>query len=207
MREEIVKVAELVTPSSNTRIHPDKQIEEICKSYRMFGQFRPLVVDESNQVWAGNGLLEALRRMGVETAKAYRVVGLSETQKKKLMLADNKTFSLGFDNLVNIDEVMKSLDDFDIPGYDEDTLSKLYSDIDEVLGDITSYGKMETVDAQAIIAEEQKERERVQAAVPVESKPAPEPAQVVSAVEHEPMPKQEIRKYVICPKCGEKVWL
>lgn len=207
MKEEIVKVADLVTPESNTRIHPEKQIDELCKSYKMFGQFRPLIVDENNMVWAGNGLLQALKKMGVETATAYRVTGMTETQKKKLMLADNKTFSLGFDNLSNIDEVMKSLDDFEIPGYDADTLSKLYSDIDEVMGDIENYGTMQQDDAKAIMQEEAKEQERVQSAVAVPAQPEPSPAQIATAVEAEPLPKQEVRKFVICPKCGEKVWL
>lgn len=207
MVEEIVRIADLKTPASNTRNHPQKQIDELCKSYQMFGQIRPFVVDEDNFVWAGNGLLAALKSLGVETGRAYRVTGLSESQKKKLMLADNKTFSLGFDNLLSIDEVMKSLDDFEIPGYDEDTLEKLYADIEEVTGDAVGFGEIEQEEAKAILAREEAERAKVESAVPVAPQPAPAPEQAATAIEHEPLPKQEVRKFVICPKCGEKIWL
>ena len=205
MVEEIVKIADLKTPEINTRNHPEKQIDELCKSYQQFGQIRPFVIDEDNNVWAGNGLLAALRRLGVETGKAYRVTGLSETQKRKLMLADNKTFSLGFDNLIAIDDVMKSLDDFEIPGYDPDTLERLYAEIDEVTEGAAAFDGIDEEEVKAIKEKENEEREKVQAAVPVTPQPAP--AKHEPAVEHEPLPKSEVRKFVICPKCGEKIWL
>lgn len=207
MRIEEVRVADLITPEINVRKHPDKQIEEITRSYKMFGQIRPVVIDESNNIWAGNGFVEAMRRAGTETVSAYRVVGLTDDQKKKLMLADNKTFELGASNMAVLDEVMKSLSDFDIPGYDSDVLTELYSvDVDEIEGVTTeetfSYGVVAPAVAQQInrYAEERPNRE-VAAVAPA---PAPETHEPVQEYEPE---KTSVRQYVICPKCGEKIWL
>lgn len=206
MRLEQVKVKDLITPEINIRKHPDKQIEEITRSYQMFGQIRAVVIDEENNIWAGNGFVEAMRRLEVETVSAYRIVGLTDDQKKKLMLADNKTYALGADNLSVLDDVMKSLTDFDIPGYDADVLTELYADIEPFTPDTPdvgyTYGAVDPTVVQQIAQTQQKRAE-----APVEvAKPAAPPQANEVVQEHEPE-KTNVRKYVVCPKCGEKIWL
>lgn len=208
MNIEIVKVADLITPEENIRKHPEKQLEELARSYKMFGQFRPVVIDENNYIWAGNGLVEALRRIGEEHVNAYRYTGLTDAQKKKLMLADNKTFALGFDNLQAIDNVMKSLDDFDIPGYDEGILEQLYTEEDKQLEEIAGMGKALDESIESIQKTVEKREAEVAPAQVIPSRP-PEvkSGEEVKAEEHEPDEKAKVRKYVLCPKCGEKIWL
>ena len=96
----------------------------------MFGQIRPIVVDEAGTILAGNGLYEALTAMGRTEADCYVVSGLSEPQKKKLMLADNRIFSLGVDDLQGFDDIIAELDDFDVPGYDAELLKTLTADLE-----------------------------------------------------------------------------
>lgn len=208
MKIETVKVADLITPEENIRKHPDKQLEELYRSYEMFGQFRPVVIDEDNYIWAGNGLVEALRRNGVETVEAYRKTGMNDTQKRKLMLADNKTFALGYDNLQAVDTVMKMLDDFDIPGYDGAVLDQLYSVSEEELEEIPS--AVGFVPSESIEAIQNTVQKREAELAPVQHTPVaepPKPTEEVNAVEHEPLERTSVRKFVICPKCGEKIWL
>ena len=46
-----------------------------------------------------------------------------ENQKKKLMIADNKIFSLGIENLETLNSFLEDLQgDLDIPGFDEEIL-------------------------------------------------------------------------------------
>ena len=97
MKVEKIAIYKLKHPEVNTRKHPEAKIKEMVKSVEMFGQTRPLVIDENNVVLAGNGLLIALRRLGTEKAEVFKKTGLSDAQKKKLMLADNKIYSLGID--------------------------------------------------------------------------------------------------------------
>lgn len=110
-------LSELRRPERNVRMHTDKQLKEFRRSIEMFGQIRPIVVDEGGVILAGNGLYETLLSMGRTEADCYVVTGLTEAQKKKLMLADNRVFDLGVDDLSALDAfVLELKDDLDIPG-------------------------------------------------------------------------------------------
>ena len=141
MNITVKKLAELHKPTHNIRRHSDKQITEYIRSIEMFGQVKPLVVAEDGEIIAGNGLYEALLRMGRETCDCYVMVGLTDVQKKKLMMADNKVYELGFTDVDAIEELVKELDgDVDVPGWDADLLEMLNSTTDEADEVIGSYG-------------------------------------------------------------------
>ena len=142
MKITIKKISELKRPDRNVRLHGDKQIKEYVRSIKMFGQVRPLVIDENNVVLCGNGLLQALQTMEAETADCYVVKNLSENDKKKLMLADNKIFELGVNATDTFDEFIRELDgDIDIPGYDEEMLKILMANAKEADTVLNNYGK------------------------------------------------------------------
>ena len=67
-----MRLADMVKPEKNVRIHTEQQLREFERSVRMFGQIRPIVVDENNVILAGNGLYETLLRMGYEEAQVYQ---------------------------------------------------------------------------------------------------------------------------------------
>ena len=90
------QLSELRVMEKNIRRHPEKQIKEYVRSIEMHGQLKPLVVTDDGEILVGNGLFEALKRMGAETADCYVLHGLTETQKKKVMLSDNRVYELGF---------------------------------------------------------------------------------------------------------------
>lgn len=210
------KISELVTPEKNVRIHTEKQLQEYEKSVRMFGQIRPIVIDEKNTILAGRGLFDTLKRMGKETADCYRFTDLTENQKKKLMIADNKIFSLGIENLDTLNEFLIDLQgDLDIPGFDEEILKQMVADADEVTEKISEYGTLNEDEIRNI--RENAERREQQAAEAVAS-PAPVAGNPISAYT-EPEANvpdvaqggtdsiTDVREYVICPDCGKKIWL
>lgn len=98
---KIVKkpLADLRPMEKNVRRHTDKQLKEYVRSIEMFGVIKPLVVDETGLILTGNGLYFALKSMGAEECDCYVMAGLTEAQKKKLMLADNRVYELGMDTL------------------------------------------------------------------------------------------------------------
>ena len=117
MKITVKKLSELHKPAHNIRRHSEKQLTEYIRSIEMFGQVKPLVVAEDGEIIAGNGLYEALLRMGRETCDCYVMVGLTDVQKKKLMMADNKVYELGFTDVDAIEELVKELDgDVDVSG-------------------------------------------------------------------------------------------
>ena len=48
-----MKLVDLVKPEKNVRIHTEQQLKEFQRSVKMFGQIRPIVVDENNVILAG----------------------------------------------------------------------------------------------------------------------------------------------------------
>ena len=64
MRTVTKLLSELKRPEKNVRMHTDKQLTEFRRSVEMFGQIRPIVIDENNVMLAGNGLYETLLSMG-----------------------------------------------------------------------------------------------------------------------------------------------
>lgn len=213
-------LSQLQRPTRNVRIHSDTQIKEYMRSVEMFGQIRPIVIDENNSILAGNGLYDALLQLGRTDADCYVVSGLSETEKKKLMLADNRIFNLGVDDLKAFDEIVLELgDDFDIPGYDAELLQTLNFDLSDADDMMSGYGiisddaRQEMQKAsQQYVREEAEFIESAEEYVPAPQAPAVAPAAAApSAVPDTPIPSRPAeppaRKYITCPKCGEKIWL
>lgn len=194
----------LKRPERNVRMHTEKQLKEFERSVTMFGQIRPIVVDDERTILAGNGLYETLLRMGWTEADVLQMQGLSDSQKKKLMLADNKIYGLGVDDLDSFDAILNELqDDLDIPGFDEELLKSMVSQASEVTEKLQEYGTLDDEEIGEIrVARERKEQ--YMAAESEEPTGEPEDAAVATPAVEE---REPVRQYVICPHCGEKVWL
>lgn len=203
-----LKLDSLIQPDKNVRIHTEKQIEEFVRSIKMFGQIRPVVVDENNVVLAGNGLVIALKKAGETEADVYKISGLSENQKKKLMIADNKIFNLGIENLETLTDFLHDLGtDLDIPGYDEDILQTMVAQAEDVTAKICEYGTLNTdeiehIQSKNVIADEELEEDEPLPDNTYSNSSASENKQEFKVEEQE-----DSNNYVICPKCGEKIWL
>lgn len=211
------KISELVTPEKNVRIHTEKQLQEYEKSIRMFGQIRPIVIDEKNTILAGRGLFDTLKRMGMETADCYQFTDLTENQKKKLMIADNKIFSLGIENLDTLNEFLVELQgDLDIPGFDEEILKQMVADADEVTEKLSEYGTLNEDEIRNIRENAERREQRAAEAAAIPTTPVDEniistytesEGGTADSLPEESGPVADVRKYVICPDCGRKIWL
>ncbi len=206
-----MKLADLVKPEKNVRIHTEQQLKEFQRSVTMFGQIRPIVIDENNIILAGNGLYDTLVAMGRDTADVYRYDNLTENQKKKLMIADNKIFSLGIENLETLNSFLEDLQgDLDIPGFDEEILKQMVSEAEDITDKLSEYGTLDEEEIRSIKENGEKKEQQIQRmeseqgdgqteqapAVPIQQEPARDDGDTA-----------EIKKFVICPNCGEKIWL
>ena len=203
MKVTRMKLSALKTPEKNVRIHSEKQVKEFVRSLDAFGQIRPIVVDEDNTILAGNGLYAALMAKGETEADVYVMKGLSANEKKKLMLADNKIYSLGVDDMDVFEEFLRDLgDDLEIPGYDLELLETLTADMGDVDEILSGYGTVNENTTQQIAntAERYEAQEEQHAAAAEEIKPAPAPTP-------ETPPEALPKRFLQCPKCGEKIWL
>ena len=207
---KIVKknLADLKRPERNIRLHTDKQLKEFRRSIEMFGQIRPIVIDENNIMLAGNGLHEALMQMGRTEADCYIAKGLTEQQKKKLMLADNRIFDLGVDDMVAFDAFILELkDDLDVPGFDEDMLKSLVMDTKEADELLSDYGLIPEKRAEEMrdtrAKYEARDEEAARSAIEHTSEEVREAAGYAAPFKAE----EAERRYILCPKCGERIWL
>lgn len=211
------KLNTLKHPGKNVRIHSEQQIRELKRSLEKFGQTRAIVVDEDNTILIGNGLFEAMLSLGYQEATVYVKTGLSENDKKKLMIADNKTYALGIDNLETLNEFLEELQgDLDIPGYDEEILQQMVADADEVTEKLSEYGTLDESEIQKMKAANEKREQKTASedastgntedSLKNPNLSNEQQADGQNATETEPE-ITELRKFVICPNCGEKIWL
>lgn len=201
-----MKLSDLLKPEKNVRIHTEKQLKEFKRSITMFGQIRPIVVDENNVILAGIGLYDTLIMMGKETADVYQYKNLTENQKKKLMIADNKIFNLGVENLDVLNGFLEDLQgDLDIPGFDEEILKQMVSEAEDITEKISEYGILDDEGIQSIRESAGRKERQAQ---------RPETVQMPdTSIQQEPefmegqADASEKGAFVICPGCGEKIWL
>lgn len=101
---DISHIGQLKPDSHNARQHNPRNVGMIADALQQVGAARSIVVDENLVVLAGNGVLEAAAQAGIEkvqvidadgeTIIAVRRSGLTDEQKKKLALFDNRTAEL-----------------------------------------------------------------------------------------------------------------
>lgn len=200
-----MKLQDMRKPEKNIRSHTERQLQEYERSIKMFGQIRPIVVDEGGMILAGVGLYDALIRMGRDEADVYQLDGLSEEGKKKLMIADNKIFNLGVDNLTVLNEFIEDLkDDLDIPGFDEDILKDMVADAEAVTESISEYGKLEKDEIDEIRDVGKRQEEKIERANAAQGTVG---TAFQGSADADDNPQADVRRFVVCPKCGEKIWL
>ena len=201
------KLSELHPIEKNIRRHPEKQIKEYVRSVEMFGQTKPLVIDENGTILIGNGLYEALRILERDKADCNVMTGLTEKEKKKLMLSDNRVYELGFTDTGVLDEIIKELDgDIDVPGWDADLLEMLNSSVQDADEMIASYGTFSAEDIQTVNS-----NERVDHSEPnMNAAPSPAPAAAEQDAGNEDNTETAgatVERYITCPHCGERICL
>jgi len=104
MIKEIDHIGQLTPDSKNSRRHNSRNIGMITDSLHEVGAARSIVIDEDGKILAGHGVVEAAADAGIErvqvvdadgeTIIAVRRTGLTEEQKRKLALYDNRTSDL-----------------------------------------------------------------------------------------------------------------
>ena len=87
------KISDLSNDPANARKHNERNIDAIIASLRRFGQQKPIVVDSSGVVRAGNGTLEAARRLGWESIDCV-TTSLQGSDAIAYAIADNRTAEL-----------------------------------------------------------------------------------------------------------------
>src|SRR6266849_5645112 len=90
LRFEFWPLDRLIPSPRNARTHSDAQVAEIAGSIRAFGFASPILVGDDGDVIAGHGRLAAARQLGLVDVPVIQLKGLTEVQRRQLVLADNR---------------------------------------------------------------------------------------------------------------------
>jgi DNA modification methylase len=90
MRLEFWPVDRLIPSPRNARTHSDAQVAEIAGSIRAFGFANPVLLGGDGDIIAGHGRLAAARKLGLTEVPVVVLEGLTEAQRRQLVLADNR---------------------------------------------------------------------------------------------------------------------
>ena len=108
-----VTIADLIPYANNAKIHGAGQIEKLKKSITEFGFITPCLIDRDNNLIAGHGRVMAAKELGMTTVPCIYVDGLTETQRKAYILADNRLGELGEWNMDLVFSELEELKDMD----------------------------------------------------------------------------------------------
>lgn len=68
---DITHISELHFDSDNPRKHNPRNIGMTAESLQQFGPMRSIVIDETNTILAGNGVIEAAAQVGIEGVRVF----------------------------------------------------------------------------------------------------------------------------------------
>jgi ParB family transcriptional regulator, chromosome partitioning protein len=131
---EYINITELKPSPKNARLHSQEHVEQLIASIREFGFTNPILIDEDNNVIAGHGRLEAMKRTFHDSIACVRLLGLTDQQKQAYMLADNKLALNSEWDITKLQEAINELEeggfDLTVAGFIEDDIRKLTEEIE-----------------------------------------------------------------------------
>ena len=137
MKIQEIEIEKLIPYARNSRTHSDEQVAQIAASIKEFGWTNPILVDGEAGIIAGHGRLAAARKLGMKKIPVIELSHLSPTQKKALIIADNKlALNAGWDNdMLALEFEELEIEGFDLAltGFGEDEVNALKKNDEEEL--------------------------------------------------------------------------
>jgi DNA modification methylase len=126
----------LLPYARNSRTHSDEQIEQIVASMREFGWTNPVLVGDDGVIIAGHARVLAARQLGMTEVPTIVLDHLSETQRRALVIGDNKlALNAGWDeDLLRSELQALNEEDFDLDlvGFTDAELEVLLDEPEQV---------------------------------------------------------------------------
>ena len=82
--------ADVQVYANNARTHSKTQVDQLASAITEFGFTNPVLLDEKGILIAGHGRLAAAKQLGMERVPTITLAGLTDAQRRALVIADNK---------------------------------------------------------------------------------------------------------------------
>jgi ParB-like chromosome segregation protein Spo0J len=126
------QVDRLIPYIRNARTHTEAQVAQVAASIAGFGFVNPILVGADGVIIAGHARLLAARKLGMPEVPVIVLDHLSETQRRALVLADNRlALNSGWDEEILQVELQSLQEDgfnLDIVGFTDDEIEALLQD-------------------------------------------------------------------------------
>lgn len=185
---KVVELAKLVPYEKNPNVHPIEQIKAMASSIERYGQYYPIIVDEDMRILCGHGKKLALEHLGRAEGEVRIMRGLTDKQKLKIVLEDNKIQSMSYTDFTKIEDIIREIGEVDIIGFGIEYLDAI---INENVKDNMGVDFSQPV--------ERKPNEKQVADIPQEKREAQEDE--FEAVES----GMQQARTMVCPHCGKEI--
>ena len=119
----------LLPYARNARTHSEEQVAQIAASIVEFGFTNPILAGSDGVIVAGHGRLAAAQKLGLDTVPVVVLDHLTPTQRRALIVADNRIAeNAGWDDAMLRIELQSLQEDgfnLDITGFDADALAEI----------------------------------------------------------------------------------
>ena len=116
-----------IKPYENNPRFNDDAVDDVAESIKQCNYIAPIIIDEDSVILAGHTRYKALTKLGYTECEVLVIDGLTEDQKKKYRLYDNKTAELSEWDYKKLEGEIKDLDfhdyDFGQPVKEEEKVS------------------------------------------------------------------------------------
>jgi len=124
----------LIPHARNARTHSEAQVAQIAGSIAEFGFVNPILVGDDGVLVGGHGRVLAARKLGLKEVPVIVLKHLTPTQRRALMLADNKlAMNAGWDDELlgaELSALQEEGVDLELIGWTEDEIDALIADND-----------------------------------------------------------------------------
>lgn len=185
---KVVELAKLVPYENNPNVHPIEQIKAIAESIERYGQYYPIIVDENLHILCGHGKKLALEHLGRTECEVKILHGLTEKQKLKIVIEDNKIQSLSYVDFTKIESIIREVGELDIIGFGTDYLDAIINETvkDNMGVDFSQPIEVKSNEKQVADIPQQKQEEQDEERNEIES-------------------GMQQARTMICPHCGKEI--